>query len=197
MKISSLAVRLSLLAILSESLTEEMDCLFSDVGVAPGVGKQAAVKVVGGEGDAADRMYEILLCRFVNGGPIIDDPLPEDNCRRNELEVEEAGEGERTRLSSLSIRLFLSVSMLSGVAIDEADPGDGVRDSAFNPGRGLGVSDGVGRIGELGNKDKGRRVKFAGLCRMGTGEGVVIDNSGASDPPELFARAFGVNISES
>ena len=34
------------------------------MGVAPGVGREAAVNTVAGEGDLTERMYEMLLWRF-------------------------------------------------------------------------------------------------------------------------------------
>lgn len=87
------------------------------------------------------------------------------------------GEGVSTKL------LCLRPSVLTGVIMGDTASGMGARVRLFKPRVcGLGVYDGVGRLGAeaMGLSDNGRRTRFAGLRREGPGDGEVKDNSGAS-----------------
>ena len=153
MKTSSLAVRLSLLSDLAESV-DAIECLFSVVGVAPGVGRQFATKEVRGEGELPECMYEILLCRFGREGAT-EGSLDRDVRRAS---PQKFGEGES---SPIMMDAFLSDSLESMPSEDS----EAVRDSFLKTGgRGLGVIDGVGRLGEalFDINDSGLRLRLAG-----------------------------------
>ena len=87
----------------------------------------------------------------------------------------EAGDGEMTR----ELRLDCFVLVLSeGSSIDD----EGVKDNERKPVRGLGVGEGVGRLGAMdirfsGVKDRGRRFKLDGRCFAGVA--FVIASAGA------------------